>query len=40
LIKRMGHVDDVAAMVEFLVSEQASYITGANFKVCGGNLIG
>ncbi len=40
LIKRMGHPDDVADAVEYLVSDRASYITGTNFKVCGGNLIG
>lgn len=40
LIKRMGHPSDVADAVEYLVSDRASYITGTNFKVCGGNLIG
>ncbi len=40
LIKRMGHPDDTADAVEFLVSDRASYITGTNMKVCGGNMIG
>ncbi|MEE8114046.1 MAG: SDR family oxidoreductase [Nitrososphaerales archaeon] len=40
LIKRMGHVNDIADAVEFLVSDKAQYITGTNMKVCGGNLIG
>jgi len=41
LIKRMGHVEDVAAAVEFLVDDnRANYITGTNFKVCGGSLLG
>ncbi len=40
LIKRFGHPNDVADAVEYLVSDRASYITGTNFKVCGGNLVG
>lgn len=37
-IKRMGKPEEVAAMVVFLSSEEASYITGATFFVDGGWL--
>lgn len=33
---RMGAVDDIAAMVDFLCSEKAGYITGQVFSVDGG----
>lgn len=36
LIKRLGTPDDVAALALFLVSDEATYITGANFLVDGG----
>lgn len=39
-IKRIGTVEDIAAMVAFLVSDEASYITGAEFVVDGGHLAG
>ncbi len=35
-LKRLGEVGDIAAMVAFLASEQAKYITGQNYKVDGG----
>jgi 3-oxoacyl-[acyl-carrier protein] reductase len=35
-LKRYGTVDDIAAMVAFVASPQASYITGANLTVDGG----
>jgi 3-oxoacyl-[acyl-carrier protein] reductase len=37
---RVGSVDDVAAAVEFLASEGASYITGHVLSVNGGLLMG
>jgi 3-oxoacyl-[acyl-carrier protein] reductase len=33
---RMGSADDIAAAVDFLVSDDASYITGATIPVNGG----
>jgi 3-oxoacyl-[acyl-carrier protein] reductase len=33
---RYGHVDDVAVLVAFVASPDASYITGANLTVDGG----
>jgi 3-oxoacyl-[acyl-carrier protein] reductase len=35
-LKRYGHVDEIAAMVSFLASPEAAYITGANLTVDGG----
>ena len=37
-LKRMGRPEEVSAMVVFLASEEASYITGATFYVDGGWL--
>jgi NAD(P)-dependent dehydrogenase (short-subunit alcohol dehydrogenase family) len=34
--RRVGLVDEVAAMVSFLLSEDAAYVTGAEFVVDGG----
>ena len=36
---RLGSVDDVAALVAFLCSEQAGYITGETLKVNGGMYL-
>jgi NAD(P)-dependent dehydrogenase (short-subunit alcohol dehydrogenase family) len=33
---RLGTVDEVASMVHYLVSAEASFVTGANFAVDGG----
>src|SRR5882724_11356907 len=35
-LDRYGHVDDIAAMVAFVASPDASYITGSNLTVDGG----
>ncbi len=37
-LKRMGKPEEVSAMVVFLASEEASYVTGATFYVDGGWL--
>lgn len=39
-IQRIGTVDDVAPMVLFLASDEAGYVTGAEFVVDGGHLAG
>jgi 3-oxoacyl-[acyl-carrier protein] reductase len=36
---RLGTVDDVAAAVHYLVSEEASYVTGEVLNVSGGLYI-
>lgn len=37
-LKRIGRPEEVSAMVVFLASEEASYVTGATFHVDGGWL--
>src|SRR5205085_10916057 len=36
LVDRLGQADDVAGLAVFLASEQAGFITGADFMVDGG----
>jgi 3-oxoacyl-[acyl-carrier protein] reductase len=38
-LKRLADPAEVAALVAFLVSDEASYITGANVDIHGGELI-
>ncbi len=38
-MKRMGEVSDIAAATEFLVSEDAGYVTGQVFTVDGGMVM-
>lgn len=38
-IPRLGTPDEVAAVVDFLVSEDAAYVTGAAVDVNGGDLM-
>lgn len=37
-LKRPGTIEEVGAAVVFLVSEQASFITGTNLRVDGGSV--
>jgi NAD(P)-dependent dehydrogenase (short-subunit alcohol dehydrogenase family) len=39
-LKRLGKPEEVANLVVFLVSDEASYITGQNYAVCGGRSLG
>ena len=39
-LKRMGQPEDVANLVAFLASEEASYITGQAIFICGGLSVG
>lgn len=38
-LKRMGTAEDVANLVKFLASEEASYITGQVINVDGGMVM-
>ena len=34
--KRLGEADEVAEMVDYLVSDKASYVNGSTFSINGG----
>jgi len=38
-VRRLGRAEEVAALVSFLVSDEAGYVTGATFDVNGGVLM-
>ncbi|MCH8990665.1 MAG: SDR family oxidoreductase, partial [Acidobacteria bacterium] len=38
-LKRIGNPEDVAGLVAFLCSEEASYITGQTIRVDGGLVM-
>jgi NAD(P)-dependent dehydrogenase (short-subunit alcohol dehydrogenase family) len=40
LLKRLGEPEDIAKLVLFLVSDDASWITGSAFTIDGGILAG
>jgi 3-oxoacyl-[acyl-carrier protein] reductase len=40
VLGRAGESAEVAAVVAFLASERASYVTGANYRVDGGSVVG
>jgi len=35
-IRRWGEADEIAAVIEFLLSDAASFLTGADIRVDGG----
>ena len=39
-LKRLGKPEEVASLVVFLASDDAGYITGQNYSVCGGRSLG
>ncbi len=39
-IGRFGEPEEVAALVEFLVSDQASFVSGIDILIDGGSLEG
>ncbi len=40
VLGRLGRPEEVANLIVFLVSEEADYVVGQNFLVCGGRSLG
>ena len=38
-LRRLGQIEDVVGVMEFLVSDQAAYVTGESIKVAGGHTL-
>lgn len=38
-LRRFGTVEDVADVLEFLVTDLSRYVTGENIAVCGGSIL-
>jgi len=38
-LKRLGKPEEIAKLVKFLLSEDSSYITGADIKISGGSIL-
>lgn len=38
-LRRLGHPEDIAAVVSFLTGPDAAWITGQNLRATGGLLI-
>ena len=38
VLRRRGRVEEVAAVIAFLVSERASFVTGSNYRVDAGSV--
>ncbi len=38
-MKRFGEPDDIASLVSFLASDDASFITGAEYNIDGGTNL-
>ena len=38
-LRRLGQIEDVVGVMEFLVSDRAAYVTGESIKVAGGHTL-